>query len=131
MNKISAQGIQLFVGGAVAMNGFDSLFSMFYYLIYSHSHFFTNVIAYMIAGLMLPLGIGILTGRAKAVKWTVIFLWIVVAAIFTAVPLYCYNNPSMARVMVFENLRSFLLCVILLILVYWSRSPRFQGKISN
>jgi hypothetical protein len=119
MSKISARGIQLFVAGAVALNGFDSLFWMFYYLFYVRDS--VQVIAHLIGGLMLPLGIGILIGSARAIRLTVIYLWVVVFMIVTGVPIFCYFNPAKARVAIWENTLDLLVSLSLLWLLWRSR----------
>src|ERR1017187_9265510 len=92
--KISARDIQLFVAGAISVTGFHALYWLPHYLFTVHSG--AQVFAHLVAGFTLPLGIGIFIGRARAVRLTEIYLWVMVVMGFISIPIFCYLFPAKA-----------------------------------
>lgn len=124
--KTPAREIQLFVAGAIAVNGFDALFWFFYFLAKTRDE--AMIFAELTGVVALPLGVGILIGRAWAVRWTQIYLWIVVIGGFTGIPIYCYTNWPRAGHMIWQGTHDMLLSVILLSLLLWSRSRQLRQE---
>jgi hypothetical protein len=124
MSKISARDIQTFVAGAMALNGFHSLFWAFSYCFYPRD--FEQISIQLLYALVLPLGIGIFMGRAWAIRLTVIYYWIIVFSTFTAVPIFCFSNPAMAKTVIWYSAYDLLISIFVLGLISWSRSRRFQ-----
>jgi hypothetical protein len=92
MNKISARDIRLFVAGALALVGFQALIRIPYYctLAMNAAQIGRAVFAGLIAGLTLPIGIGIFLGRWSALFWAQIYLWLKFISGFIAIPFFWY-----------------------------------------
>jgi len=124
--KIPAREIQLFVAGAIAVNGFDALFWLFYYL--ANTVDWAMIFGELTVVVALPLGVGILIGRAWAIRWTQIYLWILVIGGVTGIPIYCYSNWPRAGHMIWQGTHDILVSVLLLSLMLWSRSRRLRQE---
>ena len=124
--KISARDIQLFVAWAFSLTGFFALFWLFYYLFYVRDG--VAVFSHLIAGLALPLGIGILIGRPRALLWTEAYLWVAVILGLICIPIYCYIVPAKAWHVVWKETPDMLTSIAFLGLIIWSRSRRFRHE---
>ena len=120
--KISTRDIQMFVGGALALTGFLVLIWLPYYLFVSldGGRFVTAILT----GLALPIGIAILMSRPWAILSAQIYLWLVVIAGCIVVPAFCYFVPAKAGRIIWSSTPQMLVSIILLVLIYWSRSRR-------
>jgi hypothetical protein len=77
MNKIPAREVQVFVAGALALWGFRALIWLPTYL-FTATHdtwWISRIIGTLTTGLTLPLGVTILLGKTRAIRWAQIFLW--------------------------------------------------------
>jgi hypothetical protein len=124
MNKISARDIQLFVGGALALTGFRALIWLPYYVAVSMDS--VRIAASIISGLALLMGIGILMSRAWAIWLAQIYLWLVVISGCIAIPILWHFFPEKGGCMALGSAPDMVVSIMLLILIYWSRSRRFQ-----
>jgi hypothetical protein len=124
--KIPTREIQLFVAGAIAVNGFDALFWLFHSLAKTHDA--AMIFAELTGLVALPLGVGMLIGRAWAIRWTQIYLWIVVIGGITGFAIYCYTNWPRVGYAVWQVAHDTVLCVILLVLLLWSRSQQLRQE---
>ena len=124
--KLSTRDIQLFVGGALALTGFRALIWLPYY--YAVSLDFGRIISFMITGLALPIGIAILMGRASAVTLAQIYLWLMIISGFVVVPIFCYFVPATSSHLLWAAIPEMLVSIVLLVVIYWSRSRRFKHE---
>jgi hypothetical protein len=122
MNKTSARDIQLFVAGALALIGFQALILLPYYLTASMD--LVRALSGIIAGLALPIGICMLTGRAKALLFAQIYLWLLVITGCLVLPVYCWAIPARAKSLVLRVAPEMITAIILLWLIFWSRSRK-------
>jgi hypothetical protein len=126
MRRLTARDIQVFVAGALALDGLHALIRLPYYLTLGGD--VGRLIASVVGGLALPLGIGILMESALALRLTQIYLWVGATA-------GCIALLSGAAVLRLAILRipfvqsytvDFLIVAILLVLLVWSKSRRFR-----
>ena len=122
--KISARDIQLLVAGALALTGFRALIWLPYYFTVSLDS--VRIIAGVVTGVALPIGIGILQSRTWAILAAQIYLWLVILSACVTVPIFCHFVPAKAGRMLWSSVPELLVSIILLALIYWSRSRRFH-----
>ena len=122
--KISARDIQLLVAGAFASTGFFALVTVPYYIFPALNGF--QILSHIITGIELLLGIGIFVSYSRAVLFSQIYLWILLIGDIAAIPVFYQVFPSKASHMLLNLAPGTLLGVILLALLYWSRSRRFH-----
>jgi hypothetical protein len=124
MNKISPREIQTFVAGAFALPAFRCLVWLPYYITPSWHGAFTIVVSC----LALLLGIGVFIGSAQALRWAQIFLWVCLLGAVINVCLSIFERfglfPQAPQMRFYPTLSDFLVVVILLSLLLWSRSKR-------
>jgi hypothetical protein len=129
MNKMSAKIIQMFVAGALALMGFHALVWTPYYLVVSKD--LVLVIGSMFSVLALLIGVAMLVGSKRAVLWAHIYLWIcVLGAVAMVCPplLVMLHIVTVAPHLVWRNVSDLFTSLILLGLLFWSRSRRFRDE---
>jgi hypothetical protein len=120
--KISAQNIQVFVAGALALMGFQSLVWAPYYLIVSKDLVF--VIGSLISGLALWIGIAMLIGSERAIFWARIYLLLGILSAIAVPCLSAFSVPGAPHLSWWRSASDLLTPAILLWLLIWSRSQR-------
>lgn len=124
MNKLSARDIQLFVAGALALIGFRALIWLPYSVVGSGPLMGLLVVRSLIMGLALPIGIVMLMGRAAATRVAQIYLWVTLTLGCVAVFV-----PDQAGRLSWGSAPEVLVALVLLGLILWSRSRRFDGAV--
>jgi hypothetical protein len=128
MNKISSRDIRLFVAGALALTGFQALLLIPYYFTLSMdaAHIGRAIIVGLIAGLALPIGIGIFLGRWSALFWAQIYLWLKFISGCVAIPVYGHFFHEKVGHLALRIVPELLVAAALLGLIFWSTSERFR-----
>jgi hypothetical protein len=128
MNKISSRDIRLFVAGALALHGFQSLVLILscFTLSTGTADIGHAVIAGLITGLALPIGIGIFLGRWSALLLAQIYLWLKFILGCMAIPFFGYFYHEKIGHLALRNLPEILVAAVLLGLIFWSTSERFR-----
>jgi hypothetical protein len=128
MNKISSRDIRLLVAGALALAGLQSLILIPYYFTLSldAAHFGRAVIAGLMAGLALPIGIGIFLGRWSALLWAQIYLWLKFISGCIAIPFFWYFFHEKVGHLALRIVPEILVAAVLLGLIFWTTSERFR-----
>jgi uncharacterized membrane protein len=130
MNKISAKSIQTFVAGALSLSGFHYLFWTPYYVVVSQS--IALAVGSMLSGLMLWIGIAMLTGSERAIFWARVYL---LFSIVSEVLFVCFSVfqllPKPLHLSWWRTTSDLLTSIILLWLLVWSRSERFHQTPPN
>ena len=124
MNKISSRDLHLFVGGALALMGFRALIWLPYHFITSFD--LIRIASSIVGGLLLLIGVGILQGRAWGIQWAEIYLWLSVVSGCIVIPVFYYFFSTKGASAPLRSLPDALVSIVLLSLIYWSRSRRFQ-----
>ena len=130
MNKITSRDIRSFVAGALAFNGFKSLILIPHYFTLSMdaSHIGRAVIVALVAGLALPIGIGIFLGRWSALFSAQIFLWMKVILGCMTIPYFCIFFHEKVVTLVLVGAPEILGDAVLLGLIFWTTSERFRHE---
>jgi Na+-driven multidrug efflux pump len=130
MSKISARDIQIFVAGVLAYLGFQSLVWIPYEVVYSQDSL--RIIASIVAGVGLLLGVGIVAGNIRALRWAQIFLLVCVLGAVVNICLSVFETyhvfQKAPHMSLYRSIFDFLTNVILLWLLVWSRSKRFRDE---
>jgi Na+-driven multidrug efflux pump len=130
MNKISAKSVQTFVAGALSLSGFHYLFWTPYYVVVSQS--IALAVGFMLSGLMLWIGIAMLTGSERAIFWARVYLLL---SIVSEVLFVCFSVfqllPKPLHLSWWRTTSDLLTSIILLWLLVWSRSERFHQTPPN
>ena len=126
MNKISANSIQMFVAGALALMGFHALIWIPYYLFVSKNGFL--VFGALVSGLALLIGIAILRGRTQAVWWGQFYLCFSIVLVVATTAYIHFFKPEATVPNRWRTATDLLIPFILLGLLTWSRSKRFRDK---
>ncbi len=126
MKNISARDIRLLVAGALALTGFRALIWIPYYFTVSLDS--VRIGGAIITGLALPIGIGILLGRASAILLAQIYLWLVLITGCVAMPVVWHYFPEKVGRMALSGAPELLVASVLLGLIYWSGSQRFRHE---
>jgi len=126
MSKLSARDIQLFVGGALALTGFRALIWLPYYFTVSLDS--VRIIASIVTGLALPIGVSMLMSRGRGILLAQIYLWLVMISGCVAVPIFWHMFPEKAGRMALASAPDILVAIVLLGLIFWSRSQRFSHE---
>ena len=92
MNKITARDIRLFVAGALALAGFRAWIMIPYELMVLRDSVLIG--AGILAGLALPIGIGIFLGRWSAMFWAQVYLWVKFLGGCIGLPAIWYFNHA-------------------------------------
>lgn len=125
MRKLNAADIQVFVGGALAVEGFRSVMAFLQYSVVTTDRLVW--LPFAASALALPLGIAILLRRSLAFQFAVVYLGVVVAlscvALTTAI--YISGTSILAYPVMRMIWRPLPIPVLLLVLLGWSRSRRF------
>ena len=122
----------MFVGGALAITGLKAIFNLL--SIDSADGTRVFVFALIVGGwtcFALPIGIAILIGHKRSVRWAFIYLWLVLAlAIFAVVGPYVFRaliaNFKYEPLSLLHSIRVLVLPAALLWLLALSRSERFH-----
>jgi hypothetical protein len=128
MSKLSRRDIELFVAGALALIGFRALIGLPYYFAASTPMIGVRFITSLLTALALPIGIAILLGRASAIFCAQIYLWVVIVAACVAIPVYYHFVPDHSAGLMWRVIPELLVAVVLLALIFWSRSRRFRNE---
>jgi hypothetical protein len=131
MNKISARDIRVFVAGALALDGFDSLIRAPFILFSSHTNFATSIIlisTHLILSLTLVLAIGLLNGNTRALMWTKAVLSIVIVYECVYVVVNFVSPSSNASTQPLSIVPGLFAWIALLGLLYWSDSKSLKDK---
>jgi hypothetical protein len=115
----------MFVAGVFALMGFYGAYWLPYYIFTRDT---LQILSHLLIALALPLGIGVLLGSARALLFTQIYLWAEIILGFIAIPVICFIYPSEAVYMIWRSGPSILICLMLLGLLIWSRSKRFNNE---
>jgi hypothetical protein len=121
--KTSARDIQLFVGGAFALTGFRALIWLPYDFTISADS--PRIIGSIVAGLTLPIGIGMLMNHARATQLAQIYLWFVVISECIAIPTFYYFLPAKIGRLLWTTFPDTLVSLVLLGIILWSHGRRF------
>jgi hypothetical protein len=122
--KISARDIKLFVAGALALTGFRALILIPYDLIVARDSVLIG--GAVIAGLALPIGVGILLGRWSAFFWAQVYLWLKFIGGCVAIPIYWYFSHAKIGRLALRSVPEILVAAVLLGLIFWTTSERFR-----
>jgi hypothetical protein len=128
--KLSARDIHVFVAGALALWGARALlyFPYFFFAPVVHDAVWAGHSFYSLsAGGSLLFGLAILFGKRWAILAAQIWLWLTLAfsAVVTSRAAFILG-PSRALTYVWINFPDLIICVVLLLLIYLSRSQKFQ-----
>ena len=134
MSKISAYGIQMFVAGALAVSGFQSLCEIPNDISSDATGgfliFFLSVS--IVWSFALLIGIAMFIGRAQAIRWASIYLWcdLVVGIVgdFGGHVLDALGAKTYMHISWWRGISDMVAPVALLWLLAWSRSKRFQSE---
>jgi hypothetical protein len=128
MNKTSSRDIRLFVAGALALTGFQALIVIpnYFTLSMDVAHIGRAVIVGLLAGLALPIGIGIFLGRWSALFWAQIYLWLKFISGCIAIPFVWYFAHEKVGHLALRIVPEILVAGVLLGLIYWTTSERFR-----
>jgi hypothetical protein len=124
--KISARDIQLFVGGALALTGFRALIWLPYYFAVSMDS--VRIIGSIITSLALPIGIAILMGHSRAILLAQIYLWLIVISECIVIPTFYFVVPARIGRILWATTPDMLVSIVLLGVIFWSRSRRFRHE---
>jgi len=124
MNKISSRDIRLFVAGALALTGFRALILIPYDLIASRDS--VLIAGAILAGLALPIGIGIFLGRWPAFFWAQGYLWLKLIGGCIAIPVFWHFSHAKLGGLTLRGVPEILVAAILLGLIFWTTSERFR-----
>lgn len=123
MSKLSSREIQMLVAGALALMGFYGLYWLPYYIFMDRNT--VQILTHLGTALALPLGIGMSMGSSRAVLLARIFLWLEVILGMVCIPIICFELPKYAIQLVWRSGPDFIISVILLVLILWSRLAKF------
>ena len=130
MHKLSANKIQTFVAGALALMGFRALVWLPYYLVVSKGHVSVmGAFGAIFSGLSLWIGIAMLVGSKAGVWWAHVYLRLCslgsvgMGCIYALAALNVWT-PYLPHA-TWRKLSELPTPVILLLLLIWSRSKRF------
>ena len=127
--KLTANGIRMFVAGALCMDG---LYALAWLLSHASSiHDVEPILSRMLGCLCFALGLGIFLGSLRVLRLTEIVLWVIVVGGLAGMTLYCCLNPSKAIHMIWRQGPGILPSIVLLSLMVWSRSPRFRQELDS
>lgn len=126
MTKITGRDLQVFVGGALAILGFSEFYWLPYYIL-EHRDAIV-IIASLMAGLTLPLGMAILFNRKQSIVLTKIYLWLTISCAVIGLPFFEFSNHFKSTAVHWKTVLDLTTSVILLLLLHWSRSKRFQAS---
>jgi hypothetical protein len=123
MSKLSARDIQVFVAGALAYLGFDSLLIGADGLIRSRADIaLTGLIVGVVA---LALGVAIIAGSKRALLWVQIFLWLALIQDIVSICVFVFRkfgiSLNLAHMSLYRATSSLLELSALLLLIAWSR----------
>ena len=124
MSKISAQSIQMFVAGALAVIGFHSLLNIPYDLFIAKNTVLIIDSLFTCVGLLI--GIAMFVGSSKAVLWAQIYLLLGLLCALAVIFLYFVHISPQASQFSWRFISDLLTPIILLALLMWSHSKRFQ-----
>lgn len=120
----------MIVAGAFIFPAFQSLIWLPRTVVYSRDAVF--IFAAIVSCLALPLGIGILLGNARAIRWAEIFLWVCIvgslANICLSVVRMVYVVSGPPHFSLYRSMSDFLMNSVMLWLFVWSRSSRFRHE---
>jgi uncharacterized membrane protein len=123
MNKLSSREIQVFVAGALALMGLHSLVVTPYYIFVSKSLSLSAVA--LLSALPLLIGIAMLKGNERALKWAQIYLWLCfIGAVMRIGFAVSSNKPEHSDW--WQYLSDFLTLVVLIWLLKRSNPDRFD-----
>jgi hypothetical protein len=128
--KISARDIQVFVAGALALLGTQALLQLpsYFFGRAPASDWFDLLFYSLSAALDLLLGLAVFFGRRRAILVTQIWLWLTLAfSIIMAVRAVLGTNKTLTYILFWTALSYSVIFIALLLLIYLSRSQRFQG----
>jgi len=126
-NHLTTQSIELFVAGALGLSGFRALLSIPYYLLFSQDLILIS--SSLISGIALLIGIAILFGNPDGVYWARIYLWVNLVCLTVLILVNATHLlPSNATRIRWSSVQSLFTPLILLALLAWSRSKRFQSQ---
>jgi hypothetical protein len=132
MHNITARDIQAFIGGALALAGFNGLVQSAAYLS-SGRHLAADLISVFIAAIPFAIGVGVLLGHSIARRAMQVFLWVVVAAavflLLASALISALISPAKAPFHV--PWLGITADAILLALFLWSKSGRFTSSRPN
>jgi heme A synthase len=129
MNKLTSRDIQVFVAGAFAYCGFDSLLWSPDVLAHSHdllafTDFVGGVIGLVLAG-------AVIAGRMRALRWMQVFLWLDVIQYVATICVFILSkygiSVPLAHGSLYQAIHGIFTVSALLCLIAWSRSKRFRG----
>lgn len=129
MNRISARSIQVFVAGAIALMSFQSLLLLPYFLAVSKDLIF--VLSSIISGFALWIAIAMFFGSKKGIWWANVYLWL---CSISSAGMACIYGVAASDIWkplphaTWRGLSHLPIPVILLWLLIWSRSRRFQDQ---
>jgi hypothetical protein len=130
MRNISRRDIQVFVAGTLACLGFQALVWAPYEILYSRDSIL--VIASLIAGSGLFLGIGIVLGSMRALRWAQILLWLGLLLDVISVCVLVLGrfgmSPKVPHMSLYRSISSVLTLSVLLWMLLWSQSKRFKDE---
>lgn len=116
------------MGGALALIGFRVLIWLPYYFIASIPMISVRLITSLVTAVALPIGIATLLGRASAICCAKIYLWFSVITACVAIPLDYYFDREHTLRSALRYLPELLSAVVLLALIFWSRSRKFENE---
>lgn len=113
----------MFVAGALAVSGFRALISIPHYFVLKDS---VLIVGAFIAGLALPIGIGIFLGRWSAFFWAQIYLWLKFIAGCIVIPVFWYFYHVKVGRLALSIVPEILVAAALLGMIFWTTSERFR-----
>ena len=127
MNTSFAKRVQAFVAGGLTIVGFRALAWVPHCLLVEKDS--VLFLAYLITGLGLPLGIGILLGSSRALHLTKIYLGLGVTMAIASLLIDVLPVPApVVPQLTWSSVPDMLIPLTLFALLFWSGSPRFQDE---
>ena len=126
MSKLSARDIQIFVAGALAFLGFDSIVLGTNALI--HSLIGHAVSDFIVGGMVLLLGVAIFAGNMRAIRWVQVFLWLGIIQDVISIWVFAFRKFGVPHMTLYQAISSLLELSALLCLIALSRSRRFRHE---
>ena len=128
--KISARDIQVFVAGALALLGAQALFQLpSYFFGPAPASDWLDLLFYSLsAAIDLLLGLAVFFGWRRAILLTQIWLWLALPfTIVTAARAVSGTNTTLSGILLWTVSSYLVIFIALLLLIYLSRSQRFQS----
>ena len=130
MSKLSARNIQIFVAGAFAYLGLDSLLLGINAVIHSLGGIAAT--DFIVGAAVLVIGVAILAGSGRALLWAQIVLWLTIIQDIISICVFVFGrfgiSLHVAHMSLYRAISSLIEMSALLFLIVWSRSKHLQDS---